>query len=82
MASPIIPHVAIAISKAICCTYSRLLETGEFETLTRNYIERNQRIIESEFVSTTDSRTPIVNHPTLPFLITPWSPTDEIFSLR
>jgi len=49
---------------------------------TRNYVERNYRIIESDAVSTADSGLPRANLPTPPSPITPWSPTDEVFSLR
>src|SRR5438477_8709973 len=51
-----------------------------FKPWTRDYVERNYSIVESEAVRTIDSR--ITNPPTSPSPITPWSPTDDIFSLQ
>jgi hypothetical protein len=49
---------------------------------TRNYVERNYRIIKSEVVRTLGSEAPRANPPTSPSSITPWSPADDVFSLR
>jgi len=55
---------------------------GSLKPWTRNYIEKGQYFIESEVVSTVDSGLPKANPLSPPPPITPWSPTDESFSLR